>query len=110
VVIHGDRRNYVSALVTLDPEALKKWCEEHAASGTAEELVRRTDLRATLQEVFDELNRGLPRFATVKKFTLLAKEFSEADGLVTPSQKIRRKAVEQRYKAELDAMYREPIV
>jgi len=59
--------------------------------------------------VLDQVNETLPRFATVKRFTVLPREFSEADGLVTPSQKIKRKAVEQRFKAELDAMYREPV-
>jgi len=69
--------------------------------------VKLPELRAAVQRLFDALNAGLPKFATVKRFTILPKEFTEADGLVTPSQKIKRKAVEQRFKAELDAMYRE---
>jgi len=110
VVVHGDRRNYVTALVTLDVEALKKWADHHGRAGaTAEQLAGAPELRAEVQKVFDQLNAGLPKFATVKKFTILPKEFTEADGLVTPSQKIKRKAVEQRFKAELDAMYRESV-
>jgi long-chain acyl-CoA synthetase len=109
VVVHGDRRNYVSALVTLDPEQLRKWAAESGKDGAAEELVKAPELRATVQRLFDALNAGLPKFATVKRFTLLPKEFTEAEGLVTPSQKLKRKVIEQRFKAELDGMYREPV-
>jgi long-chain acyl-CoA synthetase len=49
----------------------------------------------------------LPRYATVKRFTILPRELLEAEGEVTPSQKLKRKAIEKRYQAELDAMYAE---
>jgi long-chain acyl-CoA synthetase len=58
-----------------------------------------------VQKAVDDLNATLPRFASVKRFTLLPREFSEAEGEVTPSQKLKRKAIEQRHKAALDAMY-----
>ena len=45
------------------------------------------------------MNAGLPRFASVKRFTILPRDFSEAEGELTPSQKVKRKAVEQRYQA-----------
>ena len=109
VVVHGDRRNYVTALVTLDPEALKKWAAEHGKTGAAEELVKTPELKAAVGKLFDRLNATLPKFATVKRFTILPREFTEAEGLVTPSQKLKRKAIEQRYKAELDGMYRELV-
>ena len=64
-------------------------------------------MKALLQRDFDKLNATLPRFATVKRFTILAREFSEAEGEVTPSQKLKRKVIEERFKAELDSMYRE---
>jgi long-chain acyl-CoA synthetase len=109
VVVHGDRRSYVSALVTLDPEAMKRWAEAHGHAGAAAaELARLPEVQALVQRRVDALNRGLPRFATVKRFTILPRELSEADGEVTPSQKLKRKLIEQRYRAELDAMYREP--
>ena len=55
------------------------------------------------------LNASLPRFATVKRFTVLPAEFTEAAGVVTPSQKLRRKLIEERYRASLDSMYVEPV-
>jgi long-chain acyl-CoA synthetase len=109
VVVHGDRRNYVSALVTLEPEALKRWADAHGHAGRPPaELARLPELTALVQRHVDALNAGLPKFATVKRFTILPRELSEAEGEVTPSQKLKRKAIEQRYRAELDAMYREP--
>ncbi len=109
-LVHGDRRNYVTALVTLDPEGLRRWASEHGAtSSTPEELARAKEVRAVVQKALEKLNATLPRFATVKRFTILPREFTEAEGEVTASQKIKRKVVEQRFKAELDAMYRDPL-
>ncbi|HET7825485.1 MAG TPA: long-chain fatty acid--CoA ligase [Anaeromyxobacter sp.] len=107
-LIHGDRRNYVSALVTLDAEAIARWAAANGLAGRAlPDLARAPEVKALVQRDFDRLNATLPRFATVKRFTILPREFSEAEGEVTASQKLRRKVIEQRFKAELDAMYRE---
>jgi long-chain acyl-CoA synthetase len=109
VLVHGDRRNYVTALVTLDPEAIRRWAAERGLAGRSPaELAGTPEVKALVQGKVDELNAGLPRFATVKRFTVLPREFLEAEGEVTPSQKLKRKAIERRYRAELDAMYREP--
>jgi long-chain acyl-CoA synthetase len=109
VLVHGDRRNYVSALVTLDPEQIQRWAEENGLGGrSVADLSRAPETRALVQRAVDRLNAGLPRFATVKRFTILPREFLEAEGEVTPSQKLKRKAIEKRYRAELDAMYPEP--
>jgi long-chain acyl-CoA synthetase len=107
-LVHGDRRNYVTALVTLDPEAIGRWAADHGLAGrSVAELSRAPEVRALLQRDVDELNATLPRYATVKRFTILPRELLEAEGEVTPSQKLKRKAIEQRYRAELDAMYAE---
>ena len=58
-----------------------------------------------LQQAQEKTNASLPRFATVKKITILPREFTEAAGELTPSQKLKRKVIEARYQAELDAMY-----
>ncbi len=109
VLVHGDRRKFVSALVTLDPEALRRWAAERGLAGrTPAELAASEEARALVQDAVDRLNATLPRFATVKRFAILPAELGEADGLVTPSQKLKRKAIEERYRAELDALYDEP--
>jgi len=106
VLIHGDRRNYVTALVTLDPEGIRRWGGTQGLPElTPERAAAHLAVKGLVQRAVDELNATLPRFATVKRFTILPREFSEAEGEVTPSQKLKRKAVEQRYRAQLDAMY-----
>jgi long-chain acyl-CoA synthetase len=105
-LVHGDRRNYVTALVTLDGEAISKWAAENGLAGKpVADLAREPAVKALLQKDFDALNAALPRFATVKRFAILPREFQEAEGEVTPSQKLKRKLIEQRYKAELDVLY-----
>jgi long-chain acyl-CoA synthetase len=109
-LVHGDRRNYVTALVTLDPEGLRRWASDNGAQNASpEDLAKAKDVRAVVQAAVDKLNATLPRFATVKRFTILPREFTEAEGEVTASQKIKRKVVEERFRAELDAMYRDPL-
>jgi len=106
VLVHGDKRNYVTALVTLDSEAMKAWSERQGLPGVPlAELSQRPEARALVQKAFDELNASLPRFATVKKFTILPAEFTEQNGEVTASLKLKRKLIEQRYRGALDAMY-----
>jgi long-chain acyl-CoA synthetase len=108
VLVHGDRRNYCTALVTLDPEALAGWAARNGAAGVPRaDLARRPEVAALVQRAVDELNAALPRYATLKKFTILPAEFSEQNGEVTPSQKLKRKVIEKRYQAALDAMYLE---
>jgi long-chain acyl-CoA synthetase len=94
VLVHGDQRRYVTALVTVDPE--------HRGSQAGGQV------DAVVQEAVDRLNAELPRHATIKRFAVLATPFSEAAGEVTPSLKLRRRVIEARYREVLDALYAEP--
>ena len=107
-LVHGDRRSYVTALLTLDREAISRFA---SMNGLEERdlaaLSRLAELKVVLQRGMDKVNSALPRYATVKKFTVLSIEFSEAAGELTASQKLKRKAIEQRYGEAIDAMYGE---
>jgi long-chain acyl-CoA synthetase len=106
VLVHGDRRNYVTALVTLDPLAMGAWAARTGLGGLGPEaLAAHPQVRQLVQKAVSQLNAGLPRYATVKKFALLPGEFTEAAGEVTASQKLRRKAIESRYREHLDGLY-----
>jgi long-chain acyl-CoA synthetase len=106
VLIHGDRRAFVSALVTLDGEGIRRWgAAQGLGERLAEPLAAEPKVVALVQQAFDQLNAALPRFATVKRFTILPGEFTEAAGEVTPSQKLKRRAIERNHQALLDAMY-----
>ncbi len=111
VLVHGDRRSYVTALVTLDPEAVRRWA---AMNGLDEReparLARLAEVEAVVRRCVEKVNATLPRYATVKKFRVLGAEWTEAAGELTASQKLKRKVIEERYRAELDAMYGEPAV
>ena len=109
VLVHGDRRNYITALVTLDGEAVQAWAAARGLGRVArEDPAARADVRQAVQEAVTRLNASLPRFATVKRFVILPAEFTEAAGEVTASQKLKRKVIEERHRAVLDSMYGEP--
>ena len=106
VVIHGEGRKYVTALITLDPEAIEGWGSGQNLNVTsAEELAGSPEVRDLMQGYIDQANGKLERWETIKRFAILPTEFTVDDGEVTPSQKVRRRAVEKRYADRLDALY-----
>ncbi len=110
VVAVGDGRKYISALLTLDADNLKRWAAVHGmADADYAEIVASDQAREAVQGFIDQANDTLERWETVKKFVILPQEFSVDDGEVTPSMKIRRASIAKRYAAEIDSMYeREP--
>jgi long-chain acyl-CoA synthetase len=106
VIVHGDRRNFVSALLTLDEEAIMKWAGENGMRGRPYgEVARSPETRALLQGYVDQLNASLAKYETVKKFAILPRDLTVEEGELTPSLKIKRKAVETKYAKVLDDMY-----
>jgi long-chain acyl-CoA synthetase len=69
--------------------------------------VKREDVVALYAEIVDGLNRGLAQFERIKQFRLLPREFSLASGELTPTMKVKRKAVEQNWAGEIEAIYKE---
>jgi long-chain acyl-CoA synthetase len=105
-VVHGEGRNFCTALLTLDPDALQGWAAGNGLGGRDHaSLVRSPEVRAMVQGYVDTLNGRLNRWETIKKFTILDRELSLEEGELTPSMKIRRKDVEKRHRAALDALY-----
>jgi long-chain acyl-CoA synthetase len=106
VLVHGNNRNFVTALVTLDEEAVKRWARDHALGHLSwEDLAKREEVRLLVQDGFDALNRQLASYETIKKFAVLPRDFSQESGELTASLKVKRKVVEQRYKPVLDEFY-----
>lgn len=106
IVVHGENRNFVSALITLDPDTVQAWAESAGLSGKSyQELVESEVTRRRVQQAIDELNAKLNRWETIKKFVILPNELTVDDGEMTPSLKVRRRAVEERYSETLDALY-----
>jgi long-chain acyl-CoA synthetase len=106
IVVHGDRRNYTTALITLDPDAIAVWAEQNdLASASYEELTKAPQVRAMIDTHIDELNSRLERWETIKRFAILPEDLSVEAGDLTPSLKVKRKAVERKYMDVLDSMY-----
>lgn len=106
VVVHGDRRPYCSALVALDAERTRAWAEkEGLAAKSYSELAALEVVEALVAAHVDEINRTLPTFEMVRRFALLPEPLTEANGLLTPSLKVKRAAVEERYADLLDSLY-----
>ncbi|MEU4425183.1 long-chain fatty acid--CoA ligase [Actinoplanes sp. NPDC024001] len=106
MVVYGEGRNYVTALIDLDPVAVRAWASEQGVTGeTHADLVRSPQLQAAIDAYVSELNTGLGRWETVKRFTILERNLSVEDGDLTPSLKLRRRIVEQRNAHLLDKLY-----
>jgi long-chain acyl-CoA synthetase len=105
IVVHGDGRNFVSALVTLDPDAIGQWATENGITGTYEQIVTNPKTHEMVQGYIDQVNADLPRWETVKRFEILPQDLTIESGELTPSLKVKRKVVEQKYTDVLDAFY-----
>jgi long-chain acyl-CoA synthetase len=106
IIVHGEGRNFCTALVVLDPDAIARWAEHNDLAGKPYgELVTSEPVRKLVAGYIAALNDRLNRWETIKKFVVLERELSIEEGEVTPSLKVKRKAVEQKYRDRLDALY-----
>jgi long-chain acyl-CoA synthetase len=104
-VVFGSERNFVVALITLDPDALATWAEENQVTGDYASIVASEPCQKMVQEYVDELNGHLNRWETIKKWKLLDHDFSVESGELTPSMKVKRNVVENAYAGLIDSFY-----
>lgn len=108
IAVIGDQQKYVTALAVPNFENLKKYANEQSISfESMEELIKNNKIVALFEKRFDELQQEFSTFEKIKKFTLLPREFSIEAGEITATLKIKRKVVQQKYKALIDKMYAE---
>jgi long-chain acyl-CoA synthetase len=106
VMVHGDKRPYLVALVTLNEENVAKWARDNGvAAQTAAELARDGKVRGLIQKYIDELNAKEPSYSSIKKFAILPHDFSQDTGELTPTLKVKRKFTSEKFKEILDAFY-----
>ena len=105
VIVHGDKRNFVTALITLDEESTVKWAKDQGMTKSYAEIVKAPEVKAMISPYFDEVNKQLAKYETVKQFAILPKDLSIEAGELTPSLKVKRKVVEKAYANLLDKMY-----
>ena len=105
-LVFGNERNYVVALITLDPDAMAGWAEENGMAGASySNLVNSDQVQKMVGEYVDELNSRLNRWETVKKWRLLDHDLTIESGELTPSMKVKRNIVEKNNKELIDSLY-----
>ena len=106
LLVHGEGRHFVTALVTLDEEAIKPWAQANGlGDATYQEIVSSAQARDMVQGYVDELNSGLNKWERIGKFTILGRDLSVEEGELTPSLKLRRRVVADKFKGDIDGMY-----
>ncbi|MBP2473030.1 long-chain acyl-CoA synthetase [Crossiella equi] len=104
-LMHGDRRPYPVALITLDQDELPALAREHGLDGTAEELAAHPVVRSVVAAEVDRVNEAYAPPERVRRFALLPGDFSVEGGELTPTMKLRRTAVAAKYAGVLDQLY-----
>ena len=104
--MHGDKRKFLSAIITLNAESARKWATENGVLATAA-LHDHPAVIARIQRAIDAVNARQASYATIKRFAIAPADFTQESGELTPTLKVKRKVVTQRYQNVLDAFYQE---
>jgi long-chain acyl-CoA synthetase len=105
-VVVGDGRPFVAALVSLDPTGLENWCSENKVPALSiGEAVTDARVRAAIQAAVDQANTMVSKAESIRTFTILPAEFTEASGHLTPSLKLKRAVVVREFEAEIAGLY-----
>ncbi|MBA4368646.1 MAG: long-chain fatty acid--CoA ligase [Desulfobacterium sp.] len=105
-MVHGDRRNYLTALISLSHENLIAWAGKNGYNTSdIQVLIQSEPVKAEVQSAIDYANKELAKFETIKKFVIVPKPFGVETGELTPTMKVRRKEVEKKYIHLLDSLY-----
>ncbi|MFJ9924802.1 AMP-dependent synthetase/ligase [Streptomyces misionensis] len=106
ILVHGADRNYCTALIALDEDAITEWAKENGLEGRPyAEIVAAPATVEMVDGYVQQLNAGLQRWQTIKKFRLLPRDLDVEHGEITPSLKLKRPVVEREYKGLIDEMY-----
>jgi long-chain acyl-CoA synthetase len=100
VLVYGDKKSYCVALLTLNEEAVKKY-----GGGDTAKAAASPEVKAQLDKDVAALNATLASYETIKRFAVMSEDFTEANGLLTPSLKLKRKVAIERHRAAIDALY-----
>jgi long-chain acyl-CoA synthetase len=108
VFVYGDRRKYISALITLNPEGLEIFAKANQIEHSCvDELIHHPGVEQEIARIVQEKNDRLATFEQIKRYSILDEDFSIENNELTPTLKMRRKVIVDRYKAKLDGLYDE---
>ncbi len=104
--VFADGRKFVSAVIAPEFSALEEWARaQELGYGNRQQLVAHPTVQALYEGIVAEVNKNLAQYESIKNFLVVPDEFTIADGQLTASMKMRRRAVEQRYRAQIEALY-----
>ncbi|HET9592786.1 MAG TPA: long-chain fatty acid--CoA ligase [Solirubrobacterales bacterium] len=104
-VVVGDRRPYLVALVTLDPEEAVKYAQEHNLPEDPAQLAQNPDVKAAIEAHVEKINQNFARVEQVKKIAILPHDLSQESGELTPTLKVKRAVVAQKHEGEIEQLY-----
>jgi long-chain acyl-CoA synthetase len=104
-VMHGDRRPYPVALITLDAEEIVPWAKELGLPEDLGELAQHEQVRELIQEALDEANSNYAQVEQIKKFLILDRDLTIEDGELTPTLKVKRNVINDRYGEQFESLY-----
>ncbi|WP_040336746.1 AMP-dependent synthetase/ligase [Candidatus Blastococcus massiliensis] len=106
-IVVGDQRPFIAALITLDEEALPQWLESKGkpADQTIEQVREDADLKAEIDAAVKDANKAVSQAEAIKKFQILGTDFTEDNGMLTPSLKLKRNVVMKEFGDEVEALY-----
>jgi len=107
-VVLGDRRKFASVLIAPHFPLLEEWARSnHINFSSRESLVADSRVKALYENIVADVNRGLARYETLKRVLLVPDEFTASDGSLTPTLKLRRRAIEERYRNQIEELYQQ---
>jgi long-chain acyl-CoA synthetase len=106
-VMHGDRRPYPVVLITLDPEEIPNFAKEHGLPEDPAALAGEPKVQELVQGILDEVNAKYARVEQIKKFVILDHDLSQETGELTPTLKVKRNVVNEKYAGLFDGLYAE---
>ena len=104
-VVVGEGKKFLTALITMDPEELSRWAKDHKKLDDLEALTEDPDLIAYVQQVVNTVNARRSQAESVRKFRILSRDLTAAEGELTPTMKVKRFVVYQKYSGLIDEMY-----
>jgi len=104
-IVVGDGQPFIAALVTIDPETLPAWAEQHGKSGNLANLLADPDLRADVEAAVEEANKAVSKAESIRRFAILSSAWTEEGGQLTPSLKLKRGVVMREHRDDVDALY-----
>jgi long-chain acyl-CoA synthetase len=110
-MVYGDKRPYLTALITVSEEVARRVVtEKGGTAGNYAELAKRPEVQQAVKAAVDAFNANQPQYSTIKRFTVLDHDLSQEGGELTPTSKVKRNKIVQACRQQLEAMYEEKLV